>query len=150
MSPEPHKNRETSKDMEPVDFTEQLRGTLTTAEHDVDVRVVIAGLERVVDEAGEHARGAADRHLHLQRAIVRRAARAGHAEADARTVGLAQLGARGLDERGRVVSPKIQSSTDSVFDRPTLDAIKKWKFEPGKRGGKSVRSRMRIPITYPK
>lgn len=55
-----------------------------------------------------------------------------------------------VDERGRVVNPKIQSSTDPIFDRPSLDAIKKWRFEPGKRSGKAVRSRMRIPITYPK
>lgn len=55
-----------------------------------------------------------------------------------------------VDERGRVVNPKIQSSSDPVFTKPTLDAIKKWKFEPGKRGGKAVKSRMRIPISYPK
>ncbi len=53
-----------------------------------------------------------------------------------------------VDEEGRVQNPVIQQSTDPVFDRPALDAIKKWKFEPGKRNGKPVRFRMRQPITF--
>jgi len=28
-------------------------------------------------------------------------------------------------------------------------AVKRWKFEPGKRGGKPVRFRMLAPITFP-
>ncbi len=55
-----------------------------------------------------------------------------------------------VDANGRVQSPKIQKSSDPVFDGPALSALKKWKFEPGKRNGKAVRSRMRIPITFPK
>jgi len=42
----------------------------------------------------------------------------------------------------------VQQSPDPVFDRAALDAIKKWKFEPGKRNGKPVRFRMRQPITF--
>ena len=53
-----------------------------------------------------------------------------------------------VDEEGRVQNPVIQQSPDPVFDRPALDAIKKWKFEPGKRNGKPVRFRMRQPITF--
>lgn len=55
-----------------------------------------------------------------------------------------------VDERGRVVQPKVQKSTDPVFDRPALNAVKQWKFEPGKRKGEPVRFRMRVPITFPK
>lgn len=54
-----------------------------------------------------------------------------------------------VDEDGRVQNPVVQQSPDPVFDRAALDAIKKWKFEPGKRNGKSVRFRMRQPITFP-
>jgi len=54
-----------------------------------------------------------------------------------------------VDEKGRVQSPKVQKSSNSVFDNEALKAIKKWKFEPGKRGGKPVRTRMRVPITFP-
>ncbi|HKX46297.1 MAG TPA: energy transducer TonB [Planctomycetota bacterium] len=54
-----------------------------------------------------------------------------------------------VDQRGRVESPTVQSSTDPVLERPALDAVKQWRFEPGKRGGQAVRFRMRVPITFP-
>jgi protein TonB len=44
----------------------------------------------------------------------------------------------------------VQQSTDPVFERPALAAVKQWRFEPGKRNGKPVRFRMRVPITFPK
>jgi protein TonB len=37
-----------------------------------------------------------------------------------------------------------------VFEAPALKAVKQWKFEPGKKNGKAVRFRMRVPITFPK
>ncbi len=55
-----------------------------------------------------------------------------------------------VNQSGRVEKPIVQRATDPVFEKPALDAIKKWKFEPGKRKGKSVRFRMRVPITFPK
>ena len=55
-----------------------------------------------------------------------------------------------VDERGRVVDPRIRNSSDPIFEKPALDAVKKWKFEPGKRGGQAVRFRMLAPITFPK
>jgi len=55
-----------------------------------------------------------------------------------------------VDQRGRVENPIVQSSTDTVFDRAALNAVKQWKFEPGMRKGEPVRFRMRVPITFPK
>ena len=55
-----------------------------------------------------------------------------------------------VDTSGRVEEAKIQRSSDPSFDRPALAALKKWKFEPGKRSGKAVKFRMRVPITFPK
>jgi len=55
-----------------------------------------------------------------------------------------------VDERGNVVEPRVQQSSDPVFEKPALSAVKQWKFEPGKRAGKAVRFRMRVPITFPK
>lgn len=55
-----------------------------------------------------------------------------------------------VDKSGRVESPIVQSSPDPVYERPALNAIKKWRFEPGKRQGEPVRFRMRCPITFPK
>ncbi len=55
-----------------------------------------------------------------------------------------------VDKDGRVVKPKVQKSSDPVFEKSALRAVMKWKFEPGKRSGKPVRFRMRVPITFPK
>ncbi len=55
-----------------------------------------------------------------------------------------------VEPSGRVESPLVQSSTDPALDRAALNAVKQWKFEPGKRKGKAVRFRMRVPITFPK
>jgi protein TonB len=54
-----------------------------------------------------------------------------------------------VDVSGRVESPIVQKSTDPVFDKAALNAVKQWKFEPGKRKGQAVRFRMRVPITFP-
>lgn len=54
-----------------------------------------------------------------------------------------------VDQSGRVSEPLVQKSTDPVFERPALSAVKQWKFEPGKRNGQAVRFRMRVPITFP-
>jgi protein TonB len=54
-----------------------------------------------------------------------------------------------VDRSGRVQNPIVQKSTDPVFEKPALSAVKQWKFEPGKRNGLAVRFRMRVPITFP-
>ncbi|HOM61870.1 MAG TPA: TonB family protein [Anaerohalosphaeraceae bacterium] len=55
-----------------------------------------------------------------------------------------------VNQAGRVENPVVQSSPDPIFENPALNAVKQWKFEPGKRGGQPVRFRMRVPITFPK
>jgi periplasmic protein TonB len=55
-----------------------------------------------------------------------------------------------VNQQGRVENPVIQKSSDPIFEEAALKAIKKWKFEPGKRNGKPVRFRMRVPFTFPK
>lgn len=55
-----------------------------------------------------------------------------------------------VDPNGRVESPLVQKTTDPALDRAAVSAVKQWKFEPGKRKGKAVRFRMRVPITFPK
>jgi len=54
-----------------------------------------------------------------------------------------------VDENGRVAEPRVRNSTDPAFEQPALSAVKRWKFEPGKRGGKAVRFRMLAPIIFP-
>jgi protein TonB len=53
-----------------------------------------------------------------------------------------------VDRNGRVVRPLVQKSTHSAFDRPALEAVRQWRFEPGKRSGQTVQFRMRVPITF--
>ena len=55
-----------------------------------------------------------------------------------------------VDQRGRVENPVVQQSTDPVFEKAALAAVKQWKFEPGRRSGQAVRFRMRVPVTFPK
>jgi protein TonB len=55
-----------------------------------------------------------------------------------------------VNERGQVEDPKIQQSPHPAMSRAALDAIKKWKFEPARRGGEPAPWRMRVPITFKK
>lgn len=55
-----------------------------------------------------------------------------------------------VDPSGRVQNPVVQKSDSPELERPALDAIRKWRFQPGKRGGKAVPFRMRLPIVFPK
>ncbi len=53
-----------------------------------------------------------------------------------------------IDEQGNVVNPEIEKSTDSRFDEAALEAVRKWRFKPGTRGGRSVKTTTRIPIEF--
>lgn len=55
-----------------------------------------------------------------------------------------------VDQRGRVENPLVQKADDPAFEKPALNAVRQWRFDPGKRGGQAVRFRMRVPITFPK
>ena len=55
-----------------------------------------------------------------------------------------------VDERGRVETARVQSSTNPIYESPALTAIQQWKFEPGKRNGEPVRGKVRLPMTFPK
>jgi len=53
-----------------------------------------------------------------------------------------------VDKAGRVESPIVQKSTHPAFEQPALLAVKRWRFEPGKRNSEAVPFRMRVPITF--
>jgi protein TonB len=55
-----------------------------------------------------------------------------------------------VNERGRVENPIVQKSTDPIFNKAAVTAVRQWRFEPGKRNGQAVRFRLRVPITFPK
>jgi len=54
-----------------------------------------------------------------------------------------------VDETGRVDRPRVESSSHEAFEKPALDAVKQWKFEPAVKGGRRVSCPMRIPIRFP-
>lgn len=53
-----------------------------------------------------------------------------------------------LDERGRVKEAKAESSSHPSFERPAIDAVRQWMFEPAVKDGKPVRARLRQPIRF--
>lgn len=70
-------------------------------------------------------------------------------------MGARQSGRRGevvvefvVDESGRVVNPRIVRSNDPIFEEPTLRAISRWRFEPGRKNGRAVRFRMAMPVQF--
>jgi protein TonB len=53
-----------------------------------------------------------------------------------------------VDESGRVLNPRVVSSSDPVFEEPTLRAIEQWRFAPGTLHGLPVRFRMSVPVAF--
>lgn len=53
-----------------------------------------------------------------------------------------------VDREGRVTALKVERSTDPAFERPALEAVRQWRFEPGTRKGEKVQFKMRVPITF--
>jgi protein TonB len=53
-----------------------------------------------------------------------------------------------VDTAGKVVGPKVDRSSDPAFERPAMEAVSQWRFEPGTRKGEKVPFKMRVPITF--
>ena len=53
-----------------------------------------------------------------------------------------------VDETGRVQQPRIVRSSRTGFELATLRAVEKWRFEPGKKDGRTVKFRMIVPIQF--
>ena len=53
-----------------------------------------------------------------------------------------------IDEKGNVINVEIKQSSDPIFDRPTIEAIRGWKFTPGEKDGRAVKTRTRVKIPY--
>jgi protein TonB len=39
-------------------------------------------------------------------------------------------------------------STNPEFEMAALQAVNKWKFRPGRKGGRAVPTRMQLPISF--
>lgn len=49
---------------------------------------------------------------------------------------------------GDVVDAYVIKSTNRAFEAPAIQAVSRWKFSPGRRGGKAVNTRMFVPIMF--
>ena len=53
-----------------------------------------------------------------------------------------------VDTAGHVVRAEAINYTDREFVEPAVRAVRKWRFEPGRRNGKAVPFRMAVPIEF--
>lgn len=53
-----------------------------------------------------------------------------------------------LNEEGRVEEPRVENASRPEFERPAIDAIRKWRFRPGMKEGQAVRTYIRIPMRF--
>lgn len=54
-----------------------------------------------------------------------------------------------VDESGKVVSTRIkQSSGHGDLDKAAINAVNKWKFKPGTKAGKKVKSTCNVPFNF--
>jgi len=53
-----------------------------------------------------------------------------------------------LGEDGRIQDARVENSSRTEFEKPALDAIRKWRFSPGMKDGKAVRTYIRVPMRF--
>lgn len=53
-----------------------------------------------------------------------------------------------LTEDGRVEEARVQDSSRTEFEKPALDAVRRWRFKPGMKDGNAVKTHMRLPIRF--
>ena len=53
-----------------------------------------------------------------------------------------------VNEKGIVSNVKVKKTTNSKFNKAAIEAVEKWKFKPGIKNGKRVKSRFVVPINF--
>jgi len=53
-----------------------------------------------------------------------------------------------VDREGNVSNVSVIKSTQAEFGTAAAEAVQKWKFQPGQKGGLLVRTRMQVPIVF--
>lgn len=53
-----------------------------------------------------------------------------------------------IDAQGNVTGTEIEKSSNAAFEKPAVDAVKKWKFKPAKQDGAPIAIKVTIPIKF--
>jgi protein TonB len=53
-----------------------------------------------------------------------------------------------IDEKGNVVETQVVKSSNLDFEKPAMDALKKWKFKPAQQDGNPVPMPVSIPVKF--
>lgn len=53
-----------------------------------------------------------------------------------------------VDTDGNVRDVVVIKSSHREFEAPSIQAVQKWKFRPGRKGGRAVNTRMQIPLAF--
>lgn len=53
-----------------------------------------------------------------------------------------------VDQNGDVQNAYAVKSTQREFEQPAVAAVTKWKFKPGRKGGRAVNTHMQVPIVF--
>lgn len=53
-----------------------------------------------------------------------------------------------VDIEGRVVHAGVVRSSNPLFDEAAIEAVRKWRFQPGIKNGRPVNTRMQVPIMF--
>ncbi len=53
-----------------------------------------------------------------------------------------------LTEDGRVEDPRVENSARPEFEKPALEAVRRWRFKPGMKDGAAVKTHMRLPMRF--
>lgn len=53
-----------------------------------------------------------------------------------------------VDSSGAVQNARAVRSTHREFEQPAVNAVMKWKFKPGRKGGRNVVTHMQVPIAF--
>lgn len=53
-----------------------------------------------------------------------------------------------VDEKGNVADPQVEKCTRSEFEKPAVEAVKKWKFKPARQNGTPIARRVSVPIHF--
>jgi periplasmic protein TonB len=53
-----------------------------------------------------------------------------------------------VGQDGKVEDPRVENSSRPEFEKPALEAIRKWRFRPGEKDGHPVRTYSRIPVRF--